>query len=455
MRDPFLREHRFAPYNFLLAGRIYPISIRDQMIRAEMFVQRALRERLISSRRKHPFIVIGAGAAGATAAALAASNGVSTVLIEGGKSTFNMQATCRTRWVCPTAYDFPFDHYRDGSFPVSGRPHHVSWNANWANLLSVRWRAQLRAMINSGNYPLKLLKYSEAKIVNSRPLEVEIRTQEPNKPLFVRDEPAQLVLTTTGFGNERRFLNRHHPYYGFRFWNTDPLQDPNVGIKRGRPEVLISGSGDGGLQDLLRIATGRSFAEVVKALGGVLDQARSAVMDAETAVGRSLHWNFDTSHDHRLLHALHRQYLRIVVRLFKDQANVDAVTDVLSKPSPTIKLLAECDHFSICYPLNHLLALLVTKALEYQTGEQVIHYNERITDIVSADVHTCNQDPWACHGHRHEVTTATTGPCDTKQTSRGGTHVCNVLVIRHGAEFKVPDRFECLIRSRQILPFDL
>jgi len=457
MRDPFLREHRFAPYHFLLAGRIYPISIRDQMIRAEMFVERALRENLISSRRQHPFMVIGGGAGGATAAMLAASRGVPTVLLERGKNTFNMQAACRTRWICPTAYDYPLEHFRYGGFPASGRPHHVNWDADWANLLSLRWRAQLKAMINSRQYPLTLLKYSDAEIVNARPLEVRITTDHPRRGLFVRDEPAQLVLTTTGFGEERRFLSRKHSYYGFRFWNSDPLQRPNAGVKRGDATVLISGSGDGGLQDLLRVATGRSFAEVVRDLAGVLDQARSAVMDAESTVSRSLHWNFETPHDHTLLHWLHDQYLRIVHRLLRDQDNVDAVKAILVDPLPTITLLAECDHFSICYPLNHLLSLLIAETIQRETRHPVIRYNERITQIDSADNHACNQDPWACHGHRHQVTTTATGPCDKPPAQNGGRppHICNVLVIRHGALFPLPPKFECRIRSRQILPFDI
>lgn len=456
MRDPFLREHRFAPYHFLLAGRIYPISIRDQMIRAEMFVQRALRERLISPLRKYPFYVIGGGAGGATAAMVAASEDVETVLVESGSNTFNMQAACRTRWICPTAYDYPHTHFHRRCFPVTGAPHHVDWTADWANLLSVRWRAQLKAMIDSKQYPLTLLKYSKAEVLKpnvGRPLSVQITTEEPNQLIVVRDEPAQLVLSTTGFGEERRFLNDKHPYYGFPFWKSDPLQKPNVGVKRGHADVLISGSGDGGLQDLLRVATGRSFAEVVNHLGGVLNQARSDVMDAETAVSRSLHWNFETSHDHDLLHGLHDQYLKIVRRLFRHQANVDAVTSILAKPLPSIKLLAECDHFSICYPLNHLLALLIAFGIEYQTGHDVIRYNERIIDIASADGHSCNQDPRACHGHRHEVTTATTGPCSEKLASPGNCHHCNVLVIRHGAKVDLKPKFECKIRSRQILPF--
>ena len=49
MVDPFLEAHRIGPGIFSVAGRLHPISIRDQIIRRQLFVQRAFREKLIAN----------------------------------------------------------------------------------------------------------------------------------------------------------------------------------------------------------------------------------------------------------------------------------------------------------------------------------------------------------------------------------------------------------------------
>ena len=58
-----------------------------------------------------------------------------------------------------------------------------------------------------------------------------------------------MVAWTVGFGQER--CNVPINYTGYHFWATEPFQRPDCGISLGNPQIVISGSGDGSLQDFL------------------------------------------------------------------------------------------------------------------------------------------------------------------------------------------------------------
>src|SRR5690242_3041515 len=110
--DPFLLAHQVGPRMFDLSGKLDPISIRDQMLRGLLLVDRALHEDLIGP--KSPLLVVGAGACGATAALHAAEEGVPTLLVDRKDQAFSLQRNCKSRWIDPTQYDWPLDHWNQG-----------------------------------------------------------------------------------------------------------------------------------------------------------------------------------------------------------------------------------------------------------------------------------------------------------------------------------------------------
>ncbi len=124
MADPFLLAHAIRPFFFEIGGRLSPVSIRDQMIRGRMLVDRAVEAGLINQTSR-PLLVIGAGAGGATAAIRAAQLGITTTLIEIAPTPFLRQAGCRSRRVDPTQYDWPVDHWRENRkvSSVTGKGH--------------------------------------------------------------------------------------------------------------------------------------------------------------------------------------------------------------------------------------------------------------------------------------------------------------------------------------------
>lgn len=80
------------------------------------------------------------------------------------------------------------------------------------------------------------------------------------------------VLWTVGFGAERCDFG---DYVGYPFWETDPFEQPNCGVKGTAPEIVISGSGDGALQDFLRITTNLPSAEQVMRRANLSPQQRT------------------------------------------------------------------------------------------------------------------------------------------------------------------------------------
>ena len=167
MPDTFLEAHRLDPLQFTISSPLTPISIRDQMVRAKMLVDRAIDENLIGVDR--PLFVVGAGAGGVTAALYSAFRGVKTTIIELRDHAFALQRKCLTRWIDPTQYDWPASHWIQGIFPWVPPAMPLPWRAFPSNLIAATWTQELRSAIKK--YPGLLqvhsylyLHYPEAKI---------------------------------------------------------------------------------------------------------------------------------------------------------------------------------------------------------------------------------------------------------------------------------------------------
>jgi len=88
MGDPILDAHQVVPGFFVISGPLAPISIRDQMIRGQLLVERLLEKRTIvptgniGPDSKFGVVIVGAGAAGVTAAITAANSLVSALVVD-------------------------------------------------------------------------------------------------------------------------------------------------------------------------------------------------------------------------------------------------------------------------------------------------------------------------------------------------------------------------------------
>jgi len=446
--DPFLLAHVVAPLFFDIGGALSPVSIRDQMIRGRMIVDRAVAERLID-REHRSLLVIGAGAAGATAAIRAARHGVRTWLIDIAPRPFSRQSSCSTRWVDPTHYDWPVTHWPQGYYPWIPPSMPLPWGANLANNLARLWTVQLGWALR--RYPGLLTVRYRTRVNSVGPvlpggIQVVLGTPPHGAPV-IGTYTFGMVVSCAGFGTEKCTVGS---YSGFRFWDTDPFEQPNLGLPPSQHlRVLISGGGDGALQDYLRIFTrmpaGKLYEQLIvnSVLKPVLVEVEPLVHGAEDQAQRAYIWGSPNTnhHDHELHRVLHGAHEKAVDRIhretgaWKEVCNIfdGIVSSVFGKDDaiPDVELIYSCEHFSRCYALNHFLVLLVAKYLQEQHGKQTLRGYTKVTDVTGT-THTCKKNPVLCHKEEHTIT------FERADCFRSGGNPSqkdyNVVTIRHGVQ---------------------
>ena len=140
---PFLdcRRVNNDPVVFQLGSNATPVSIRDQMIRAHLFIKQAIGEGILGTDKE--FLVVGAGMAGVCAAMAAAKMMILTTLIEMNEDILCRQAEAISRLVATTQYDWPFVHWDLDKHPWDQSTYELplgTWNAKPASLLVIDWR---------------------------------------------------------------------------------------------------------------------------------------------------------------------------------------------------------------------------------------------------------------------------------------------------------------------------
>ena len=262
-----------------------------------------------------------------------------------------------------------------------------------------------------------------------------------------------MMVSSIGFGVENCGVGN---YSGLRFWDDDPFQTPNLGVAGSNARVLISGGGDGALQDFIRILTFKSAGNVYRLLTGsdefgnsVIDEATRIQMEtrllcAEDQAQRAYIWAETRRHDHDIHSALHRVYTNEVDKLRASSLwdKICSVLDEVVGPFvPDVALAYPCDHFSRCYGLNRFLTLLLDEYLRDRLRRESVWYVHskkyllpatRIENVRGTG-HRCARKPYQCHGLDHEVTFRVANDCFSSPLPPNkilGTY--NVIIIRHG-----------------------
>ncbi|MBV9925568.1 MAG: FAD-dependent oxidoreductase [Acidobacteria bacterium] len=216
------------------------ITLYKQQVRAlNLLYAIQLRKRLQPGAR---IAVIGGGVSGVTAAAAAAALGYEIYLFERRPILLHLQHGCDTRWVHPHLYDWPD--------PGSERP--------YAELPLLNWRegtaSEVTEQLEKGFQ--KLLAAPAAGQLRLH-TGVEVEFEEPLRVRWSNSrgipksgaESFSSVIFAVGFGVERQVDKKlTHSY-----WRNDSFNQPEPGASANeKATFLISGTGDGGLIDLLR-----------------------------------------------------------------------------------------------------------------------------------------------------------------------------------------------------------
>ncbi|WP_157764359.1 NAD(P)-binding protein [Burkholderia pseudomallei] len=116
-----LLAYKIAPRQFDISYRFSNISLRDQIVRAQMLVRTLLETGLVRAksdgeRGDFQLLICGAGAAGLAAAKEADAHNISFVLVEKGRSVpGGVLRSKATRYVSTAMYEWP--HPNHGAAP--------------------------------------------------------------------------------------------------------------------------------------------------------------------------------------------------------------------------------------------------------------------------------------------------------------------------------------------------
>lgn len=500
--DQFLDAHRIGPGCFSISGILHPISIRDQILRGQQFARRAIRSGLLTpnlpvnvDRREAPkFLIVGAGAAGVSAALEAAANKIPTLLVDRYRFPFSRQAKATSRYVDPTQYDWPLGHWQRGEYQWRAELEKCSFGwttGDYANNLSMNWHKAFRKLERGPLQPyLRFRKLTNCYDVlphdegsKTRTAMLKTQKKEPH------EEVASVILFSMGFGDERVGLDVPDAVQTIPFWSPDKALRPNLGVPgqwadafsdkpaRKPLRILISGGGDGGLQDFLRFAakpsftSARSIFEHVFRPNGVwlpwVAELAKTIQDNQDCCDRKLQWatgRRNDNHDHVVFGFLDSQFKvaveGILDRLESDPRLDDRLESVFRNPLPEIYLIYRCSHFDRSYALNRFLVHLLAGYLEISAPPLTqdlnwINPNHQVISVRPA--HRNKTNPW---GDEHKFQLNTSKNCyEVDPGDEVDEFVADIVVIRHGANVKsqVPDALLPYLappRSRQLLPYN-
>lgn len=199
---------------------------------------------------KKNVVVIGGGVAGVTIAAGLSLLGNDVTLFEQRPVLCHLQNGCDTRWIHPHNYDWP-DLGSDS--PYAALPV-LSWHAGTASEVAEQIVGEFRNIQTSGdlagtlNDKLGATTHLdlENKIVswdNANPPREGGRHRRGGRQAF------DVAILATGFGIETGVADGNTDSY----WRNDSVNQPKPGVTSEKPQTyFISGTGDGGLIDLLR-----------------------------------------------------------------------------------------------------------------------------------------------------------------------------------------------------------
>jgi hypothetical protein len=445
--DSFLLTHSVNDFLFDVGSPFTPIGIRDQMVRGFLIATRLLAEKKIGPAL--PLLVVGAGAAGATAALIAATNDVPTIIVDRQEEPFSRQLYCPTRYLSPSEYDWPAARWRSHRFPGQGLAFPFGWSSNYAAVVAASWRAKLyrEARVND-NLQLRLswhVRAPEDLPSVSRDadnlLEVTIEDDEGN----TESEKVAVVVACTGPGKEQ-CSPTHGEFVGISFWEPDTLQENGFGLSGvTHPRIFLSGGGDGVLQDFLRVVTNvKSAGDVLAALPDAIQTKLSnAIIEAEEQFTRGSFWN-TTKYNCRAGHILHKAYQNAVEDVFTNSSSnelqvFDRQLSSILKPIPddlTVQLVHPCSHFTTCYPLNRMLVLLVNEFIKRRRGIDLIEPYTQVLRVRSQDGHDCALKDDHCRTSPHYVDLAVARCSDIRQSTRPvprpGSELYHHVILRHG-----------------------
>ena len=331
----------------------------------------------------------------------------------------------------------------------------LSWGRGLASIVAVKWALALEDFVVQNRPVLNVLyktKFLTAEPTASRRLRSKLKDCIQDRE-FERE--SSLVLDCRGAGAERVSVGN---FSSREFWEADPSHIFRV-ESQSSPRVLVSGGGDGALQDFLGLMIpGKSAREIYENFSEATKVfIEKRIWSIEDEARRSFIWNSDSYQDCVVLSRQHRAHLELIDQVLNDSVigpEVGGILDNLVKPKTAvakISLAFHCSHFHPSYALNRFLVLLLDAHLRRNGHSSPLQPNRRLKAVHSAeteDVHQCHNSAIECSRFPHFVYFAQAS-CEREGTSQPEKEKFDAIVVRHGVQGDLP------MLSRQILPYAL
>jgi hypothetical protein len=325
----------------------------------------------------------------------------------------------------------------------------LQWRSDFANALASRWTGQLLSAIAASRSSGVGFRFLSGTTLDSGGLiysggTLSVQTSGLTSVRF----GAGCALFCVGFGSDSVDVG---PFSGPPFWETDSLAKPSCGL-RSPPRVVISGGGDGALQDYLRAVTGfhtpRDLYSIVEQYLPV-HALLTPLMSAEDVAHRKRFWSGSDSDRCAALRELHQVHISCV-RTLRHLAGWRALVShllalIMSRGLISVHLVHRCDHFGACYPINRFLTLLVAACL--QEGGMPSIMQSLAVHQVSGDRHACAGHWPACFGHSHTIGFRHEF-CVSASPALGGM-IADIVIVRHGVQAGRPIKFLAEDRARE------
>ena len=477
MTNPVLVFHRVSPYRYDLTG-VRTGSVRDQLMRSSLIAHGLLNDKIIG--RDRPLLILGAGAAGLNAAMTAANLGVPVTVLELRPQPFAALQQASWRRVHPTEYDWPQPHWLHGSFPIasgaiplmqhqgSGTDLVATWMSVWQD-----WLKYLNGQGHRGRIDLHLSCDAYPFVAGMKDTAGGVTVPGP-WPGGSAPKSFGAVLSCIGFGREQtadnRLLQKWSGYSGPAFWTDDDGIVGGAGLPRQVSSVVISGGGDGALQDVQRVLTmghfGHELFKIIQdeahAINPGLDIAppslREAILAAEDEGRRAYAWHGPAQAPVKAMKKWHETIVNAVAVLMQGwtAAEKRKLAKRILRPELflsglEVTWLTREPHPGYAYALNRFLVALLSGLADSDTHAGrgfVRHFGYEIDSIVPASpAHICVA-AGRCRGIDHKVVLEPVGGIGAPVTL-----TANMIIIRHGTEPK-PMLGGAPVRE-QMTPFDL
>jgi hypothetical protein len=248
--EELLRSSMISDDVYIVGGFVSGVTVYKQQVRALNLVWSLVQTKKYNPKTSN-VAVIGGGIAGLTAASAFLSKGLRNLhLFERRAMLCPLQQGCDIRWLHPHIYDWPDpgSNRRVAGLPLmnweEGRASDVAYNLinEWSRRVS-------RAKVSGTNVKQTL---SITHLILDRNHKIEWVGTTDGQPDGNCKE-FDIIVLAVGFGEE---ASANKKYKAISYWRNEDFGQQRLSVDQ-KQSILISGTGDGGLIDLLRVRLGQ------------------------------------------------------------------------------------------------------------------------------------------------------------------------------------------------------